>query len=277
MKQNKIKQSDVREIKRSEIHLAAYNPRKISEKARKKLKANLKKVGLLGGIVWNETTGNLVSGHQRVSVMDEVNRYDGSEKTDYALRVEVVQLDEKQEREQNLFMNNRGTQGVFDEDMLTDMLADIDFEEAGFDDFDLQMLGLESVDEDLKENKFYGESRQWDKKKFIGGSAELQKRDEESMAAGEARGLSREKNFYEDTAENQLARHNDVQKIKDRIAGKSDFNNDGGMLSYVVISFSSPTAKMNFLQDYGYPYDQTYIEAQDFQNRLEFGIDEENM
>ena len=72
---NKVQQAEVRQVMRSQITLAAYNPRKITPEARKLLKDNLKRVGLLGGIVWNEDTGNLVSGHQRVSVMDEINRY----------------------------------------------------------------------------------------------------------------------------------------------------------------------------------------------------------
>lgn len=53
MKENKITQPESREIRRSDINFADYNPRKITQEARKSLKANLKRVGLLGGIVWN--------------------------------------------------------------------------------------------------------------------------------------------------------------------------------------------------------------------------------
>ena len=135
-------------IKRSEINFVNYNPRKISDEAKKQLKANLKRIGLLGGVVWNKTTGNLVSGHQRVSVMDEVNRYESGE-NDYELRVEVVEMDEKTEKEQNIFMNNRSVQGEFDTDMLENMLSDIDYANAGLDDFDLQMLGIGEIDESM--------------------------------------------------------------------------------------------------------------------------------
>ena len=44
-----IKQAPAREVMRSEIHFASYNPRKLTEDARKRLKANLKRVGLAGG------------------------------------------------------------------------------------------------------------------------------------------------------------------------------------------------------------------------------------
>ena len=54
----------------------------------------------MGGIVWNEDTGNLVSGHQKVSIMDEVNRYNlQTHENDYKLNVEVVHLDLKTEIE----------------------------------------------------------------------------------------------------------------------------------------------------------------------------------
>ena len=123
MKESKIKQPENREIQRSKINFANYNPRKITPEARKKLKANLKRVGILGGIVWNEVTGNLVSGHQRVSVIDEVNKYNSETKeNDYLIRVEVVQMDEKTEKEQNIFMNNRNIQVEFDSDMLRNFL-----------------------------------------------------------------------------------------------------------------------------------------------------------
>lgn len=48
------KQSESRELSRSQISLADYNPRKLSPEARKRLKANIKRIGLAGGIVWNE-------------------------------------------------------------------------------------------------------------------------------------------------------------------------------------------------------------------------------
>lgn len=44
MKENKITQPESREIQRSDINFANYNPRKITQEARKNLKANLKRV-----------------------------------------------------------------------------------------------------------------------------------------------------------------------------------------------------------------------------------------
>ena len=92
-----IKQAPSIELMRSQINFASYNPRKLSDDARKRLKANLKRIGLAGGIVWNETTGNLVSGHQRLSILDEIQRYNTDTKeNDYPIRVEVLRLTEKE-------------------------------------------------------------------------------------------------------------------------------------------------------------------------------------
>lgn len=138
---NKHKSSEAITLKRSEITLADYNPRKLSNEARKQLKANIKRVGLMGGIVWNGTTGNLVSGHQRVSILDEINNYP---KNDYDIRVEKVNLDEKTEMEQNIFLNSKTVQGEFDSELMANIITDIDPILAGLDENDLLIMQLES-------------------------------------------------------------------------------------------------------------------------------------
>lgn len=207
MKENKITQPESREIQRSDINFANYNPRKITQEARKNLKANLKRVGLLGGIVWNEVTGNLVSGHQRISVIDEVNKYNpGTRTNDYLIRVEVVHMDEKTEKEQNIFMNNRSVQGDFDSDMLKDMLDGIDYSLAGLNDFDLNMLGIGDLDFSINDDI-------WRKEDILDDS--LSAIDEATKEGKENKDINRSNNFYEDSKENQIVRHNEVQKIKD--------------------------------------------------------------
>ena len=250
-------------MQRSLINFANYNPRKITPEARKKLKANIKRVGILGGIVWNEETGNLVSGHQRVSVIDEVNRYDAETKeNDYLLKVEVVHMSEKEEKEQNLFMNNRSVQGEFDDDMLKDLLSDIDFDLAGFDEFDLNLLGLGEVET-------VETTRDWDVRE-----QDKERVDSLNTSETEDRNLDRSKNFYEDSEENQIKRHNEVQKIKDRISGQNDTEKDNGMLSYVVLSFDTPSEREAFMNMFGYSFDERYINGKEFMNRVEFGVEE---
>lgn len=146
MSTNKHKSSESITLKRSQIALADYNPRKLSAEARKKLKANIKRVGIMGGIVWNELSGNLVSGHQRVSILDEINHYP---KNDYDITVEKVALDDKEEKEQNIFLNSKSVQGEFDADLMANIIGDIDPILAGLDDIDLTMLQLDSPSVDF--------------------------------------------------------------------------------------------------------------------------------
>lgn len=137
----KVKQAQSQEIQRSQINFASYNPRKLSETAKKKLKANLKRIGLAGGIVWNENTGNLVSGHQRLSIIDEIEKYNSeTQENDYLIRVEVLNLSDKEEKEQNIFFNSTTAQGEFDNDLLANLLPEIDYELAGLDEYDLNVL-----------------------------------------------------------------------------------------------------------------------------------------
>ncbi len=293
MKPNKIRQAEQRTVKRSEINFASYNPRTISDEARKKLKKNLQTVGLLGGVVWNMRSGNLVSGHQKVSIMDAVNRYDAETgANDYEFRVEVVDFDDKTEKEQNLFMNNRAVQGTYDDDMLRELLQGIDYTNAGFDDTDMQLLGLGDFG-DYDMGDMFGddgedatdggdadapgeptESKDWSKGDVVGEREDLAIHDEMTKESGENHKLDRSADFYQDSEANQIARHNEVQKIKDRIASQNDVNKDGGMLSYVVISFKTPSEKVRFMEDYGFDPMAKYINGEEFVNKLEFGDDE---
>lgn len=279
-------QAESREILRSQITLAAYNPRKISEKARKQLKANLKRVGLMGGIVWNESSGNLVSGHQKVGIMDEVNRYDPeTHKNDYKIRVEVVHLTEKEEKEQNLFMNNRAVQGEFDDDLLIKMLGDIEYQNAGFDDFDMEMLGIADIPEEIEKNDFTDittikdgviEAEQWRKESVVQDNAHLTSVDNETTESGENTQLDRSVDFYNDSKEGQIARHNEVAKIKNRIKENAATDDDRVVNSYVVISFDNPSETETFLLQYGYPVETKVIDGEEFLDRLEFGYSDSN-
>ena len=100
----------------------------------------MKKYGVVGGLVWNEYTGNLVSGHQKLSILDELNKYP---ENDYQVKVEVIQVDDKTERELNIFFNNPNSQGVWDYDKLAELVPDIDYKAAGLTDEDLQLIGVD--------------------------------------------------------------------------------------------------------------------------------------
>jgi len=136
---SKYQRFEIARWNRAQIKAAPYNPRVISLAAERKLKRNLKTLGLSCPIVVNQTTGNLVSGHQRLAALDAL---EGN--SDYSLDVSVVKLTVKQEREQNLFMNNLAAQGDWDLAALASMLGDqdikLDVEATGFSEVDLETI-----------------------------------------------------------------------------------------------------------------------------------------
>lgn len=142
--QPKYKQSETVVIKRSQINFAPYNPRKEDPEVIKKLKKNFKTVGYLGGIVWNQLSSYLVSGHKRVQTLDIINNYDGTPETDYEIKVEAVELDDKTEREQNIFMNSPSAMGEFDMEKIKVLVPEIDYKAAGLSEADMNIYGISS-------------------------------------------------------------------------------------------------------------------------------------
>lgn len=135
-----MKQSETIFINRSKIQFAPYNPRKKDKKVIDSLKKNFKKVGFMGGIIWNKTTSNLVGGHKRVETLDLINGYDGTIETDYELKVECVELDLKTEKEQNIYLNNKKQQGETDFELMAILVNEIDIDNAGIDDQDIEII-----------------------------------------------------------------------------------------------------------------------------------------
>lgn len=125
----------MRSVNRSKLKEATYNPRHIDEEAKRRLRNVIKANGLVRPIVVNERTMHIVSGHQRIAILDSIER-----RKDYELDVAFVDLDEKTEREQNVFTNNEYAQGTFDLDKLSAVLKGVSFEKCGFMMGDLQFM-----------------------------------------------------------------------------------------------------------------------------------------
>ena len=126
-----LETSETRVIKRSQLHGHKLNPKRHAEERIKQQAKNLKKVGYLGGIVWNETTGNIIDGHRRIKAMDLYYGYDGTPETDYEVKVEVVHMDEAAEKQQLAYMAAGDTKA--DLDLLAEFANDIDLGEIGLD------------------------------------------------------------------------------------------------------------------------------------------------
>jgi hypothetical protein len=124
-------------VARSAIRGAPYNPRRIDKDAATKLEQSLRRRGLVETLVWNQRTGNLVGGHQRLSLLDAMEGSDA-----YSLDVAVVDLDEKAEKELNIALNNFSLQGSFDVDKLHELFSgqEVSLDGTGFDPMDLQVM-----------------------------------------------------------------------------------------------------------------------------------------
>ena len=150
---SKFQKGDEITINRSQLTEAIYNPRIIDEPQLKRLKNGLKKHGLIGAsIVWNKRTGNVVSGHQRLKALDML---EGTQ--DYELRVTVIDVDEREEKQLNVQLNNTSMMGEWDLDKLGEMFESEDFtaDELGFSDLDIDIMfnGDERFSELFRDNE----------------------------------------------------------------------------------------------------------------------------
>lgn len=135
---SKIQTSETKIIKRSQIHLNPFNPKHHGDLQIKGQVSNFKKVGFLGGIVWNQLTGNLIDGHRRVFAYDIVYKYDGTQATDYDIKVEVAFLDEKTEKEQMTYMAIANTKVDFE--IIAGFIHEIDAKNAGITDVEMAII-----------------------------------------------------------------------------------------------------------------------------------------
>lgn len=228
----KYKQSETIVVKRSQINFAPYNPRKEDPEIVRKLKKNFKTVGFLGGIVWNRRTSYLVSGHKRVQTLDIINNYDGSLEKDYDIKVEAVDLDDKTEREQNIFMNSPSAMGEFDMEKMKILVPGIDYEAAGLSVADMNIYGISIMQEEMNA----GASA------VVDDFTEMQRPYEERKAA--------------------------VKQMKEQIRQQSEQKVED-IESYVMLNFKTYRAKSSFMLRFGFSPDDKIIPGEMFADMVE--------
>ena len=243
MELSKYIKSESMELNRSAIHFADYNPRKLSEESRKTLKRGIKKFGLVGGIVVNKRTGlTVVSGHQRLSVMDELQKFPDN---DYRIRVDVIDVDEKQEKELNILMNNPNAQGSWDYDALARLVPDIDYKDAGLTDADLNMIGCDFLLQTEEENSLAGALEEM-----------MQPVTEQKEAEKAARQLERAE---------KVAHMKDVKRQVKEQAQETAANMD----AYLMLSFDTWEAKAAFCERFGYDPNTKFVKGEVFDEQVE--------
>ena len=248
---SKYIRSESVELNRSAIHFADYNPRKLSEESRKTLKRGIKKYGLVGGVVVNKRTGlTIVSGHQRLTVMDELQKYNPDTKeNDYKIRVDVIDVEEQQEKELNILMNNPNAQGTWDYDKMRELIPDIDYKDAGLTEADLNMIGVDFLLQTEQENN------------LASALDDLMQPVEEEKAEIKA----------QKQAEKQMEREARIQEMKNVKAQVKEQSKKQAMDmdAYIMISFDNWENKASFCERFGYnPYEK-FIKGEIFDELIE--------
>lgn len=101
-----------------DLNRASYNPRIDlipGDTEYENLRRSITTYGMLIPVIWNKRTGNVVGGHQRLTVLEN----EGETEVD----VSVVDLDETQERQLNVALNK--IEGGWDEEKLAELLAEL--------------------------------------------------------------------------------------------------------------------------------------------------------
>lgn len=260
MELSKYIKSESVELNRSAIHLADYNPRKLSDESRKTLKRGIKKFGLVGGIVVNKRTGlTVVSGHQRLSVMDELQKFP---ENDYRIRVDVIDVDEKQEKELNILMNNPNAQGTWDFDALARIVPDIDYKDAGLTDADLNIIGVDFLLQTEKESSIADELVNM-------MSPVVEQREAEKAERKAERDVAKAAQEEADRAA-KVAHMKDVkQQVRENAQKQAD-----NMDAYLMLSFDTFDAKAAFCERFGYDPYQKFIKGEQFDSICERIYDE---
>lgn len=107
------------EVKRiADMNRAAYNPRvdlQPEDEEYQAIERSLKRHGLVQPIIWNRRTNTVVSGHQRLTVLEAQGETE--------VTVSVVDLDDIQEKELNVALNK--ITGEWDDDKLSVILNEL--------------------------------------------------------------------------------------------------------------------------------------------------------
>ena len=267
------------EIRRSEIRPADYNPREITKEGRAALKRSIRKFGVVGGIVVNSQTGNtIVGGHQKVSVLDEMNGFDpATGENDYLLRVELIDVDEKTEKSLNVALNNPNVGGQWDFDKLREIVPDIDVKSSGLTDADLNMIG---IDVTLRTGEMSDMARELDmladplrERREAEKAARIEAEDAEYDPEAEAEDDGLEEmpsaalraNAQPKTYEEKRQHMKDVKcEVREQAMEKAE-----NMAAYVVISFDTYRGKAEFCERFGYPPDMQFIKGEVFSDQVE--------
>lgn len=131
---------------------AEYNPRKDlkpGDAEYEKLKRSITEFGYVEPVIWNQTTGRVVGGHQRLKVLQEM----GMTEIDCV----IIEVSEEKEKALNIALNK--ISGDWDTDklalLITDLQgSDLDVSLTGFEPAEIDALFKDDIKEGVKDDDF---------------------------------------------------------------------------------------------------------------------------
>lgn len=128
---------NIRRMQLADLKPASYNPRKDlqpGDPAYIKIKQSLETFGMVEPVIWNEKTGHVVSGHQRIKALCDI----GETETDVVVINETL----REEKKLNIILNR--AKGRWDNEKLAPLMKELsergDISLTGFEDYELQGL-----------------------------------------------------------------------------------------------------------------------------------------
>lgn len=255
----KIKQSETKTIWRSQINLNPINPKRHNDAQVETQKKNLKKVGFLGGVVWNELSENLIDGHRRIKALDIIHKYDGSAETDYEVKVEAVEMDEKTEKEQLTYMAVGNTKP--DLDLIANYIGDIDYSDIGLSERDIEDIlsfnDTANVEMVTLDDLF--EPKKPKKAEFIEEDEEVEMDDDIEEAE--------EVEDEEESEEDYEVRKSHMKQVKAQVRQKAR-EEALEEEAYITLSFSSFDTKQDFCEMLGISAFATMAKGEEVMNLI---------
>lgn len=138
----------IKQVSIKDLVAADYNPRKDltkEDEAYRKLEQSIDEFGYVLPIIWNERTGRVVGGHQRLKVLKD--------KGEEAVTVVAVNIGEAEEKGLNVALNK--VKGEWDYEKLDTLLRELDdkdlLEATGFSVSDISVQEWNNIEDLLKD------------------------------------------------------------------------------------------------------------------------------
>jgi hypothetical protein len=255
---NKYEDYSIGVIKRSDIKNAPYNPRKISERAKEKLKSYIRKYKLKSPLTWNKRTGNLVSGHRRLEVLDLLH---GG--VDYELTLAIVDEELNDEVRDNIFMNNPDAQGEFDGDLMGKILTEFP-ELDPKKDFGFEQVNIDFILSQAIEFDYDGFMKQTEEQKKM--IDEIQKIEESKIEDKMEKRPQVTGDKLWDINKKYLDQRKELDnRGESRLPEKHDYT--------VMIVFNNNLAKWRFMELFGKKNTERTLSGSKFLETLADGVD----